>query len=255
MERVTGSPFKPHNQQIGDCVSHAAALAIDLLDAVQIVTKHRPYKWVATAATEPLYGGSRVEIGGYTGQGDGSTGHWAAEWLWKYGVLLRKKYPGGWDFSEYDPQLASELGEKGCPDELEPIAKLHPVKKVAICKSYSELRDLIYNGYPVMVCSDVGFGRPRCKRDREGFLRRGILAWPHAMVFGGYDDTYKRPGALCFNSWGEEWIYGPTRGPQPAGTFWVDANTVDSMLRQGDSFAYSAFVGFPRFIIPPYILH
>lgn len=51
------------------------------------------------------------------------------------------------------------------------------------------------------------------------------------------------------------WINGPTRGPQPPSTFWIDANTVDSMLRQGDSFAFSSYVGFPRVVIPPFILY
>jgi hypothetical protein len=105
-----------------------------------------------------------------------------------------------------------------------------------------------------MVCSNVGFGDPRCRRDREGFLTRKRAPWYHAMLFAGYDDMYKRPGALCFNSWGYNWVYGPTRGPQPGGTFWVDATTVTAMLRQGDSFAFSAYVGFPRVNIPPYIL-
>jgi hypothetical protein len=75
------------------------------------------------------------------------------------------------------------------------------------------------------------------------------------MLFGAYDDAYRRKGALCFNSWGEGYINGPTRGPQPTSTFWVDANTVDAMLRQGDSFAFSAYVGIPRVVIPPFILY
>jgi len=200
LERATGRAFVPHNQGAPDCVSHASALAVDLLNAVQIITRREPYRWVAPTATEPIYGGSRVEIGHYT-DGDGSTGHWAAEWLASYGVLLRKRYPG-YDFSEYSADLALKLGQEGCPDSLEPVAKLHPVKKTAICTSYEQLCDCIYNGYPVMVCSDVGFGNGHCRRDREGFLRRRAWPWPHAMVFGAYDDEYKRPGALCFNSWG-----------------------------------------------------
>lgn len=253
-ERLTGRDFVPHDQGAPDCVSQAAALAVDFLSATQIVLKRQPQRWVTKAASEPIYGGSRVEIGGYDGRSGGSTGHWGAEWVNRYGVLLRQKYPGGFDFSLYDAAKAVEYGREGCPDALEPVAKLHPVKKTAICTSYSDMCDLIYNGSPVMVCSNVGFGNGKRRRDSEGFLTRKRAPWYHAMLLGGYDDEYRRPGALCFNSWGEEWIYGPTRGPQPAGTFWIDANTVDSMLRQGDSFAFSAFAGFPRVDIPPYIL-
>jgi len=254
-ERVTGGPYVPHDQGAPDCVSQAAGLGVDILACVQIALQRLPHRWVAKCATEPIYGGSRVEVGGYSGIGGGSTGHWAAEWLQQYGVLLRQKYPGGYDFRQYDANLAVKYGRAGCPDALEPIAKLHPVKKTAICRSYADLCDCIYNGSPVMVCSNVGFGNGTRQRDSEGFLTRRRAPWYHAMLFPAYDDEYRRPGALCFNSWGPNWVVGPTRGPQPAGTFWIDANTVDVMLRQGDSFAFSAYQGFPRVDIPPYILY
>jgi hypothetical protein len=255
LERVMGTSFVPHYQEAPDCVSQASGLGVDVLAAVQIAIQQRPQRWVAKAATEPIYGGSRVEVGNYRGIGGGSTGHWAAEWLSSYGVLLRQKYPGGHDFTIYDAKKAVQMGRDGCPDALEPLAKLHPVKETAICTSYADMCDCIYNGSPVMVCSNVGFGNGNCTRDSEGFLTRKRSPWYHAMLFAGYDDEYRRPGALCFNSWGENWISGPTRGPQPPGTFWIDASTVDAMLRQGDSFAFSSFVGFPRVVIPPYILY
>ncbi len=254
-ERVAGQKYLPHRQGGPDCVSQAAALGVDFLASVQIAIKRAPQRWVAKAATEPIYGGSRVEIGGGRISGGGSTGHWAAEWLSNYGVLLRQQYPTGHDFRHYDASKAVKFGKTGCPDSLEPIAKLHPVKKTAICRSYADLCDLVYNGSPVMVCSNVGFGRGTCTRDSEGFLTRKRRGWMHSMCFAGFDDTYHRKGALLFNSWGSSWVNGPTRGPQPASTFWVDKDTVDSMLRQGDSFAFSAYVGFPRVVIPPFILY
>lgn len=255
LERVSGKKFVPHDQGAPDCVSHAAGLAVDTVAAVQIALQRLPQRWVAECATEPIYGGSRVEVGGYSGVGGGSTGHWAAEWLQKYGVLLRQAYAGGYDFTYYSAEKAVEYGREGCPDALEPVAKLHPVKNAAICRSYSDLRDCIFNGSPVMVCSNVGFGSGTCRRDSEGFLSRRRAPWYHAMLFWGYDDEYRRPGALCQNSWGYDWVTGPTRGPQTDGSFWIDADTVDSMLRQGDSFAFSGFQGFPRVDIPPYILY
>jgi len=255
LERVMGRAFEPHKQTAPDCVSQAAGLGVDILAAVQIATKRMPQKWTEKAATEPIYWGSRVEIGNVSmGSGGGSQGHWAAEWLQKYGVLHRKQYPGGFDFTTYSGSKANDRAYTGCPDSLEPIAKLHPVKKAAICRSYDELCDLIYNGSPIMVCSNVGFGSTSARRDSEGFLTRKRKPWMHSMLFGGYDDEHSRPGALCFNSWGVDWINGPTRGKQPLGTFWVDASTVNSMLKQGDSFALSAYQGFPRVNIPPYIL-
>ena len=254
LERVSGRKYVPHDQGAPDCVSQGYALGIDFLSAVQIAIERKPEMWKGKVATEPIYGGSRIEIGGYYGRGGGSTGHWGAEWISRFGTLLRQKYPGGYDFTHYDAEKAKEYGYEGCPDSLEPVTKLHPVKKVAICRSYSDLRDCIANGSPVVVCSNVGFGSGTCRRDSEGFLTRKRAPWYHCMLFGGFDDKHRRPGALCFNSWGEKWIYGPTRGEQPNSTFWVDADTVDTMLRQGDSFALSAYVGYPKLNIPPYIL-
>ena len=257
LERVTGRAVAPLDQGAPDCVSMAYARGTDVLNAVQIILKRMPFKWGGFAATEPIYGGSRVEVGGYSGGYGGSTGHWAAEWISRYGILLRQKYPGGYDFTTYSGNKANRYGREGCPDPLEPLTKLHPIKTTAICRSYSECCDSIANGHPVIVCSNVGFGNTRSplRRDSEGFLTRNRGKWKHAMLFCGFDDKYHRKGVLCFNSWGDKWVYGPARHDQPLGTFWIDASTVDSMLRQGDSFAISAYVGLPRMIIPPYILH
>lgn len=251
-EHVTKQKYIPHKQGTTDCVAHAAGLAVDFLSAMQIAL-NKPEKWVAKAATEPIYGGSRIEIGG-TNIVAGSTGHWAAEWVERYGILHMIKYDG-FDFTRYSALRADKYGVEGCPDALEPIAKQHPVQKTAICRSYEDLCDCLHNGHPVIVCSNVGFGSRPCTRDSEGFLRRRRMPWWHAMLFGGYDDEYKRPGALCYNSWGTDWVDGPTRGLQPSGSFWVDADTVDIMLRQGDSFAFSAYKGFPKVDIPDYILY
>ena len=35
-EKVTGKPFVPHDQAIGDCVAHGWGLGVDFLDAIQI---------------------------------------------------------------------------------------------------------------------------------------------------------------------------------------------------------------------------
>jgi hypothetical protein len=251
-ERITGKAYVPHDQGAPDCVSQGFALGVDFLTAIQIVVERKAELWKGKAATEPIYGGSRIEVGGYDGYGGGSTGHWAAEWISRYGILLRQEYPGGYDFTNYSANKAKEYGRTGCPDPLEPLTKLHPVKKTAICTSYADMCDCIANGHPVVVCSNVGFGDSRrpIKRDSQGFLTRKRRPWKHCMLFGGFDDRASRKGALCFNSWGSKWVYGPTRHNQPTGTFWIDKSTVDSMLRQRDSFALSAYVGYPRVTIP-----
>jgi hypothetical protein len=63
-------------------------------------------------------------------------------------------------------------------------------------------------------------------------------------VLIGVDDEFRRPGCLCNQSWGK-WGSGPKRRDQPDSTFWIDAEVLNGMFRERDSFAYSGFEGFP----------
>jgi hypothetical protein len=252
-EQVTGRPLVPHYQQIGDCVGHAYGLGVDVLTAVQMLMHNKSEQWVAKSATEIIYAGSRIEVGKGRLSGDGSHGVWAAEFIRKWGVLLRQSYlNGAFDYTTYAGQVARTLGRRGAgvPDALEPLCKLHPVKTCALVNSWEECRDAVANGYPVTMCSNIGF---TSRRDRDGFLRRGRKAWYHAMAIIGMDDEYRRGGALIQNSWGgDTWVSGPKRHEQPDGSFWCDAATIDAAMKQGDSIALSGYVGYPRQDIPDY---
>jgi len=230
-------------QQIGDCVSFGCGYAVLALMCVEIVIGGEQEDVPAIVATEPIYAGSRVEVGGgRLGYGDGSIGAWAAKWVTEWGILLRQKY-GAIDLTEYSGRRAKDWGgpRAGCPDELEPIAREHPVREVTKVTSYEEARDAIANGYPVSVASMQGFAS---RRDDAGFARASGR-WAHQMYFVACDDV-SRPGLLCVNSWGRNWISGPKRHGQPDGSFWVDADVADRMLGAGDSFAYASCEGFPR---------
>lgn len=246
-------------QDIGDCVSMSYALCADVLACVEIVLKKEKEEYKEEAATEPIYGGSRVEIGGgQLGNDDGSVGAWAAKWVQEYGILSRRIYKNGkeYDLRKYSGDRAKEWGYQGVPDILEPIARKHPVRTYSLVTTYEGARDSIANGYPIPVCSNQGFEGKRggeTIRDADGFAApRG--SWGHAMSFIGMDDEFKRPGLLCCNSWPVSWISGPKRHEQPEGSFWVDADVADRMLRQNDSFALSGFEGYPAQTGPDYIL-
>lgn len=253
-EEITGRPLMPHQQTIGDCVSHGYGLGVDILTCCQIALGKKYERWVAEAATEIIYAGSRQEIGNGKLRGDGSMGVWAADWIRKYGVILRQSYlDGKFDFTTYSGKKARELGARGVgvPDALEPLAKLHPVRTTTLVTSWEECRDAVSNGYPVIMCSNLGF---RTTRDRDGFLRRSFRPWYHAMCIIGIDDESTRPGACVMNSWGEHWVSGPTRHGQPAGSFWCDASIIDAGMKQGDSVAISSYDGYPRSVFPDYMM-
>jgi hypothetical protein len=242
--QLAGS-FAVNLQTIGDCVSHGAAKACEVLMASDILIRGEPELWKGLVATEPIYAGSRVEVGGgRLGNGDGSLGAWGAKWLTDWGVLVRGVY-GEIDLTTYSGDRARQWGKRGagCPDTLELLAKEHPIKTASLVTTYEDARDAIANGYPVTVASMQGF-RDDGARDSDGFLK-ATGQWPHQMAFIACDDQFKRPGLLCQNSWGANWGSGPQRHDQPCGSFWVDADVCNKMLGQEDSYAFSGFEGFP----------
>ncbi|MGE0761268.1 MAG: hypothetical protein AB7O38_29920 [Pirellulaceae bacterium] len=249
VEQLSQNPLMPWDQNpAGTCVSFGYAMAVTVLKAVEIVLGSEHERWVAPVATEPIYALSRVEVGnGQAGRGDGSLGAWAAKAVRTYGVLMQQQY-GQHDLSQYDYRRARAWGAPGAglPDDLEPLAAEHLVETTSLVTTWEQTRDALANGYPVPVCSTQGFEPAGGKRrDAQGFAKPNGR-WDHCMCFIAVDDDSKRPGALCINSWGASWISGPRRHAQPEGSFWVDAEVVERMVRQGDTFALSRFQGFPN---------
>lgn len=237
-QRAADRAFPVWTQGIGDCVGQGWALALTVLLGVRAARRRQDDLPTLDVASEPIYAGSRVEIGQrQVGRDDGSVGAWAARWVVEYGVLYRLPYHGqGVDLSTYSPRLARQWGWDGVPDPLEPIARQRPIGTAQLVTSYEQARDWIATTQgPVVACSDQGFDD---RRDAQGFAKpQGT--WNHCMCFVAVDDSGRRPGLLCCNSWGPSWISGPTRLDQPPGSFWVEADVADRMLAQNDSFGVS----------------
>ena len=254
-KQVHGTNYVPRNQgSAPSCVGQATAAAVDFLAAVEIRAGDPERAPPANAAACVIYGLSRIEIGGLpiTAMG-GSHNLWAAQAIQEYGVVARLNYPLlNHDLRVPSPSRAVEFGARGVPKGLELIAKIHPVKEYIAIDSYEELRDAVYMGCPVTIGSSVGFGDGKRTRDSDGFLNRPRRlffesTWNHSMVCIGVCDEGRR-GALILNSWGSNWVNGPYRfGDEPAGCFWVDAATIDKMVKQGDSFALRGFEGYPHY--------
>lgn len=242
-EAKYGKKWVPHKQGIGDCVSHGWGVGADIALAVDwSIGKTGEFK---IAATESIYGGSRVEASGRPtgGWSDGSYGGAAARWVSKWGIVYREEI-GGHDLRIYSPSKAKNWGNYGNGGQddngkLDEIAKQHPIPQVTLARNFDEAAAAIQSGYPVAVCSGRGFNSTR---DSDGFCRPSG-SWAHCMCFVGvrYGD---RPGLLCQNSWGD-YVSGP-KWPedQPDGSFWVDASVATGMLSGGDSFAISGADGF-----------
>lgn len=236
-------------QETGSCVGNGAWNAVQYLmfldayrrgDAEKIVRIFLPYH----------YGRGRFRAG-IRGTGDGSTGSGQADAVRLDGVLAQDADPslpapriksGGLTWGA-DVERKWSAGER-IDDRLVQIGVKHPVKSTANVTSYTATRDAIANGYPVTVASMQGFQMaPRVDRGKSWGVPSG--QWAHQMCFIGVDDDSARPGCYCQNSWGPD-AHGKPADDAPAGGFWVDAEVVDRMTRQGDSFAYSQFEGFPE---------
>ncbi|MEW4452116.1 hypothetical protein AB1L30_05460 [Bremerella sp. JC817] len=240
-----GQPWQVGRQGIGDCVSWGWAHGADIHLAVMwSLGDSADWKPVAT---ESIYGGSRVEARGVArgGWSDGSYGAAAARWVREYGLIFREPYDQV-DLSTYSAKRAKDWGNYGNggkddDGQLDDQARQHPVRNVALVTNFDEAAAAIASGYPVPVCSNQGFAS---KRDADGFARPSGT-WPHCMCFVAVRHG-DRPGLLCLNSWGPNWIEGPKwPDDMPDGSFWVEKSVVDRMLAGEDSFCVSGYDGFP----------
>lgn len=244
-QRINGGKhFPTFRQETGDCVSMGAANAVNYLQAVQIAMEGRHFKF-RPAYPPWIYGVSRTapDIGaGKLGRSAGSVGRWGIETLTGYGALAADAE----GVPEYRGKVADSWGYHGVPEKFFPLAEDFTVGSAAQVRSYEDVRDAIASGYPVTVASNRGFRmEPREYRGRHWGVPSG--QWNHQMCFIGVDDQAESPsgrgGVYCLNSWGEN-AHGKPLNGEPPGGFWVDRKTVDSMVRQGDSWTISDFRGF-----------
>lgn len=240
VENVAG-PFISRTQKVSDCVSFGFALGVDIAKAVDIWVNKDFEEWVAETSTEDIYGGSRITIGkGRLGNSGGSIGAWASKWVADYGALPRGKY-GNVDTTEYSGDRAVNWGNNGVPKSLVSEIKKHPIQTTSLVTSLEQARDLIYNGYPVTVCSNLGFSN---QRDKNG-ISQPSGSWAHCMCIIGIWWDGKNLYFLIQNSWGPNWNGGPKVLNQPDGSFWVNAEIVEKyMFSQNDSWALSGYTGF-----------
>jgi hypothetical protein len=238
---------------VGSCVGWAASLATDFVAACDVVHRQEPEVVRARTIESSLYGFSRVEARGQrvNNGGDGSTGFHAAKSIRDFGSLHYGIDYGGTVIREEGKQARDrEWGRNGVPDVLEPYAKLRRCSETTLAVNFEQAAAAIQNGFCCMVCSGQGFSM---SRDEDGFCRPGGVWW-HAMVFAGVR-WGKRPGLLCFNSWGDSNTVGrhyPETMPTAVRncSFWIDAVTCTKMLSGRDSYVYAGYSGFQPTTMP-----
>lgn len=238
--KVLGQVLPPKNQgSVGSCVSFGTNTAIRRTMLTEIMLGEA--EEFRDIVEEITYGGSRVEIGGGRISGDGSVGAWAAEFVKRWGVVDRAKH-GNYDLTTYSESRCREFGRNGVPSDLETIAKRYPVKNVTQVMTWDQAKKALASGYGIAICSNQGFSM---RRDAKGICRPSG-SWAHCMALDGYFIENGNEYGHIENSWGADAHTGPVGWGEPnTAGFWADAEVIDRMLRQDDSWAFSAVDGFP----------
>jgi hypothetical protein len=251
-QKVLGKLLSVWDQSsLGSCVSHGSGRAAQDIILTQVALTGSE-EWPGFEVNrEAIYGGSRVEIGGERGSyEDGSVGSWAAGWLSKYGVLFNTKY-GNIDLSNgYNVSRCREWGAKGVPDEIEPEAKKHPIQTTTMVNSSEDAWALLGHSYWISICGSKG----RTMKRQSGGWCPVSGQWNHCQELCGRCTIKGGKRAFVYrNSWGQ---YLGSENNQielesgntitlPDGCYLSHPEEIESELRQQDTFAYSAFKGFP----------
>ena len=246
---VTGSHLPTIRQEIGDCVSQGSKNGVEYLLCGQIVKGELQSFEPVAQYYHYAYGRMIIGKGQIRGP-DGSVGSWQADGV-REGGVLPMSFGGG--MPEYNGKVSSQWAVRKPEAKYIAEGKRHTVVTTAMVTTYEEVRDAIANGYPVVICSNVGFAmQPRVDGGKHFGSPQGT--WNHCMVLVGIDDTVKAPSfagnrsgkkgaAYCLNSWGPD-AHGSPADDAPPGGFWISRDVIVRMVSQEDSFAYSGLNGF-----------
>lgn len=225
-ERLFGRHLPAENQARGTCTSRGTFRACQdawYWSLSQRGEIGRPVR----LAFEPIYAGSRVQIGrGRLGRGDGSVGAWAAQFVHDYGLLERGRY-GSIDLTEPREDLSVEWGLPGAgvPAELLNASRSHLVGACHFCPTVEAIADAVAAGFAVAYCSNLLWS----DRDANGMARPDATGGHCEEVCGVFTGLH---GDLCFvrqQSWGAR-SNGPDSLRYAGGT---------KKLRQGSYGAYA----------------
>lgn len=169
------------------------------------------------------------------------------------GVIPRINIDGLADFSQYDERVGTKYGARKPPQDVIDKINKNLFREATKIDSFESLRELLNRGFGVNSCGSQGFAS---KRDENGVARKSG-SWAHSMAFIGCDDRteivkiYGEPLVLVLNSWGPNWISGPTKiyGTSiniPNGSFWAKWSDV----KNRDSYAIAGLNGWARQELP-----
>lgn len=224
-----------------NCVSFGGKNVLEHLQAIEIVANGEAEKW-RPIFPPYFYGTSRVQIGGRRlGNGDGSLGVWLQDAMKKFGVLASDES----GVPSYSGSLAKQWGYNGPPSQFLEVGKKNLIRTTALVTTAEDAANAILNGYPIALCSILGF---QMTASPDGFHRQSGR-WGHCTTIIGFED-HPTHGLyfIILNSWAD--VHGRLKDFQtgaeiPLGCIRVRAADVGRMLSERDSYAFSQFDGYP----------
>lgn len=243
-----GQHFVTFWQKTGSCVGNGGGQVVRALSAFEAYELGEPEKVILPFYLY-TYGLSR-QHGGLHGQGDGSFGSSFAAVAQTEGFLdadtpglpRPEITPDGITWGSRTELLWSDGAR--IDQKWKGVGRQHVVGSAAKIRNTDELWEAVANGHYATCASDWGGMMQPPVKDGV-LLNRRTTSWMHQMgIHGVYD--HPQLGRLFFilNSWGVD-VHGvcPT-GAQPGG-FWVAERDMQSIVSQGETFAFSRFQGFP----------
>jgi hypothetical protein len=237
-------------QETGSCVGNGLGQAIEYLQCVEIVRLGDREKPLTPFWLLP-YGRSRY-YGGLRGRGDGSFGSTAARAAKDDGFLDAedRDLPQPYLHRQGDGRTWGAKAEMDwsdgarIPESYLSKSRKHIVHAVAQAKSADDVREGLRNGYPATIASDWG-GQMRCPVQEDRLMNRRSDTWHHQMMVLAWEN-HPRLGEIFYilNSWGRK-AHGVCPSGAPPGGFWVKKAELEYIVRQGETFIFSQFDGFP----------
>jgi hypothetical protein len=250
---ANGYEFTGVHQLTGSCVGAGGGNCWFTLGCMDVIKRSD-----AEAPLLPFwllpYGRSRFYLGD-RGPGEGSTGSTFAKAAREDGVVPAdpKHSPGLPPFTRDDGfvwgrsvEMKWSDGDNSDTMALLPASRKHLVQTTAQCRSASDVREAIVNGYPCTCASMYAHngGRVQGTGKNAVLLASRSGSWAHQMSLLAW---WMHPefGELFWlmNQWGLR-AHGQDPAGGPAGGVWIKASDVDWICRD-EVFAFSQFGGFP----------
>jgi hypothetical protein len=239
---------KNSKQDIGDCTGHATANIGTTLCGVE--SHLHGYKFPGEIAVESSYGLIRVETQGRRrgSWNDGGSPVGIARSLKDFGILPRLDFSRQTrvrehDLRKYDGEKSKRWGFYGCGGQhdrglLDQKIKEIDIQSVIYLDRLEDAAVAIENGFPVVVCSNVGYDM---NRTVDG-IWEAFGEWLHAMIFCGVRWFNNEIQLMLRNSWGV-CAGGPFPGVEDKLSKtccgWIRAKDAQRMLDQMGSYAVS----------------